>query len=207
MARRTELPKTVETTVLTQSLRRCCLCCALHRDYEVKEGQVAHLDDDPSNNNLDNLAWLCVFHHAQWHTRSNMTKGLKAEEVKVHRAQLYSAIKNRTLPHDDQDERRVTNRDPAFNTTTGNKSTVINAAHDVNYNPRITRRVVVQPGPEHLSAEQARSIQTQVEGIVQLEVASGRAPNYKKWWGNELHPNGDGFSRVTDKFAAVLGGL
>jgi hypothetical protein len=29
----------------------------------------------------------------------------------------------------------------------------------------------------------------------------------KKVWVNELHPNGDGFVKVTDKFAKVLGGL
>lgn len=28
---------------------------------------------------------------------------------------------------------------------------------------------------------------------------------YKKVWANELHPNGDGFAKVTDKFAKVLG--
>ncbi|MBI5590765.1 MAG: hypothetical protein HY881_09805 [Deltaproteobacteria bacterium] len=28
---------------------------------------------------------------------------------------------------------------------------------------------------------------------------------YKKYWANELHPNGDGFARVTEKFAKVLG--
>lgn len=28
---------------------------------------------------------------------------------------------------------------------------------------------------------------------------------YKKLWANELHPNGDGFAKVTDKFAKVLG--
>jgi hypothetical protein len=186
MARRTKLPKAVETAVLTKSARRCCLCCALHGDYAVKEGQVAHLDDDPSNNNLDNLAWLCVFHHAQWHTRSSMTKGFTAEEVKYRRAQLYSAIENRTLPHDDQDERRVTRRDRAFNTTTGDKSTVINAARDVNYNPRITRKIVVQPGPEHVSSEQALEIRTRIVELAELEAKSGGKLNPGKWY-NKLY--------------------
>jgi len=30
---------------------------------------------------------------------------------------------------------------------------------------------------------------------------------YKKYWANELHPNGDGFAKVTEKFAAALGTL
>jgi hypothetical protein len=27
---------------------------------------------------------------------------------------------------------------------------------------------------------------------------------YQKWWDNELHPTGDGFSAIALKFAAVL---
>jgi len=42
---------------------------------------------------------------------------------------------------------------------------------------------------------------------IDLRKTLSNGKDYKKWWGNELHPNGDGFSRVTDKFAAVLGGL
>lgn len=31
--------------------------------------------------------------------------------------------------------------------------------------------------------------------------------DYKTWWDNELHPTGEGFEKVTDKFAAVLQSL
>lgn len=88
MPSRKKIPKAVETDLLAKSRRRCCLCFALQADHAVKMGQIAHLDDDASNNDLDNLAWLCIDHHAQWHTRSNMTKCLTADEVRTHRDRL-----------------------------------------------------------------------------------------------------------------------
>lgn len=126
MAKRRKIDPQGETAVLIQSGRRCSVCFGIFNDVKVKEGQIAHLDDDPSNNDADNLAWLCILHHAQWHTRGNMTKGLKALEVKTHRARLYRAIEEGLLA-EDADSQRAT-----FSTTTGDHSTVINAARDVN---------------------------------------------------------------------------
>ncbi|HUU97382.1 MAG TPA: hypothetical protein VM487_16730, partial [Phycisphaerae bacterium] len=108
--------------------------------------------------------------------------GFTPAELKKYREELYRAIEEGALP-DDEPTPTIIRLHPRFQTTTGDKSTVINAARDVNYNPRITRRTVVQLGPQHLSAEQARNIQTRVEEIVQLEAESGRERNYKKWWG------------------------
>jgi GDSL-like Lipase/Acylhydrolase family len=42
---------------------------------------------------------------------------------------------------------------------------------------------------------------------IDLRNTLSHGTDYKKWWANELHPTGDGFSKVTDKFAAVLGAL
>lgn len=42
---------------------------------------------------------------------------------------------------------------------------------------------------------------------IDLRKTLSHGAGYKKDWANELHPNGDGFAKVTDKFAAVLGGL
>jgi len=132
MAKRSKLPKAAETAVLTRSARRCCICFALHGDDAVKAGQIAHLDDDRSNNDLDNLAWLCVDHHGQWHTRGNVTKGFKADEVKAYRGQLYRAVEEGALRDDDKPQARIIKLPPSFHTTTGDKSTVINTAGDGN---------------------------------------------------------------------------
>jgi len=42
---------------------------------------------------------------------------------------------------------------------------------------------------------------------IDLRNTLAHGAGYKKFWANELHPNGDGFAKVTEKFAKVLGGL
>lgn len=42
---------------------------------------------------------------------------------------------------------------------------------------------------------------------IDLRNTLSHGTGYKKFWANELHPNEDGFARVTEKFAKVLGEL
>ena len=37
--------------------RRCCLCYGLKGDFSVKRGQLAHIDSNPSNCLIDNIAY------------------------------------------------------------------------------------------------------------------------------------------------------
>jgi hypothetical protein len=57
---RRQTPSMVELLVLDSSRRRCALCFHFKGDLTEKVGQIAHLDDDPSNTSEDNLAFL---HH------------------------------------------------------------------------------------------------------------------------------------------------
>lgn len=77
------------TSVLRRSRRRCCICFGLHRDDGVKKGQVAHLDQDRDNNDVDNLAWLCLEHHDDYDSRTSQSKSLQLTEVKAYRSELY----------------------------------------------------------------------------------------------------------------------
>lgn len=52
-----------QKNVLLRSRRRCSICFGLHRDIQIKPGQLAHLDGDHANNEFDNLAFLCLTHH------------------------------------------------------------------------------------------------------------------------------------------------
>jgi len=81
-----------ETQVLTASGRRCCLCTGLYDDYEVKQGQIAHLDHDPSNNSIENLAFLCLGHHDWYDSRPSQSKALTIGEVKLYRDKLYKSL-------------------------------------------------------------------------------------------------------------------
>jgi hypothetical protein len=55
MKRRTKTPPETQADVLASCRRRCCICYALQKDQQEKKGQIAHLDGDPSNHDVDNL--------------------------------------------------------------------------------------------------------------------------------------------------------
>ena len=87
----------IETAILTRSARRCALCVGLDGDIREKPGQIAHLDQDRSNNSEDNLAYLCLPHHDRYDSSTSQSKGLKIGEVKFHRERLYQAVERRLL--------------------------------------------------------------------------------------------------------------
>jgi hypothetical protein len=74
------------------SRRRCCVCFGLSGDIEVKAGQIAHLDCDNKNNELDNLAFLCLAHHDQYDSKTSQSKGLRENEIKHFRTELYNNV-------------------------------------------------------------------------------------------------------------------
>jgi len=90
MTERKPIPPDIETQVLQKSRRRCCLCWSLYGDATVKQGQIAHLDHDPSNCDFDNLAFLCLPHHDEYDTKRSQAKGFRPEEVKSYRNRLYA---------------------------------------------------------------------------------------------------------------------
>ena len=89
---RPRIPNETQTRLLTACRRRCCLCFGLHNDRRVKEGQIAHIDQDPANNAEDNLVWLCLPHHDQRDTRRSQSKGFTIEEVKHYKSALIESL-------------------------------------------------------------------------------------------------------------------
>ena len=88
MAKRVSVNTPTETEVLINSRRRCCICFGLERDEEIKRGQIAHLDGDPSNTDPDNLAFLCFTHHDELNSKKSQSKRLTVQEVKAYRDEL-----------------------------------------------------------------------------------------------------------------------
>ncbi|MBB6129579.1 hypothetical protein [Mucilaginibacter lappiensis] len=89
---RAKIPQLTETTVLTQCRRRCCLCYGLDADSRIKHGQIAHLDQNPNNNKIDNLIFLCFDHHNQYDSITSQSKGLTPSEVKYYKKELFDHI-------------------------------------------------------------------------------------------------------------------
>ncbi|HEY0556820.1 MAG TPA: hypothetical protein VGG20_21365 [Thermoanaerobaculia bacterium] len=77
-----------EADVLLRSRRRCAICFGLNRDAGIKAGQIAHLDQDPSNNDPDNLAFLCFDHHDAYDSKTRQSKNFTESEVKLYRTEL-----------------------------------------------------------------------------------------------------------------------
>jgi hypothetical protein len=89
---RKKTPPTTEAEVLENCRRRCCVCYSLNRDFKQKQGQIAHLDQDPTNSRFDNLCFLCQSHHDEYDTQRRQTKGLTKVEVKRYRDDLYKTV-------------------------------------------------------------------------------------------------------------------
>lgn len=92
MTRRKKTPQNVQDEIITLSGRKCCLCFGINSDFSRKKGQIAHLDQNPENNVIDNLAWLCLDHHDEYDSKTSQSKGLTIGEVKRYRAKLYEAV-------------------------------------------------------------------------------------------------------------------
>lgn len=95
MSHRKKIPAEVQKQVLLKSRRRCCLCFWLNGVDDVVKGQIAHLDQDSSNNKFENLAFLCFDHHDEYDSTTNVSKGLQQPEISQWRDELYKEMEYR----------------------------------------------------------------------------------------------------------------
>lgn len=89
MAPRKRISRSDQTQILVESRRRCCICFGLHRDEEIKKGQIAHLDGDRTNDSPGNLVFLCLAHHDEYDSRTSQSKNFTKDEVIHYRKELY----------------------------------------------------------------------------------------------------------------------
>lgn len=89
---RKPLSREVQEGVLLLCRRRCCICYGFNRDTSIRAGQIAHLDKNPENDRLDNLAFLCLEHHDLYDGRTSQSKSLTMNEVRRFRKELHEAI-------------------------------------------------------------------------------------------------------------------
>lgn len=97
---RVPVPEDSQNQVLWLSRRRCCICVGLNGDLDLKRGQIAHLNHDNTDNDLDNLAFLCLFHHDEYDSRTSQSKNLREQEVKQYRKELYGRVSSLPLQTD-----------------------------------------------------------------------------------------------------------
>jgi len=73
---RTPIPDDISAEVMFLHDRTCCVCH--QRELAV---QIHHIDEDPTNHTVSNLAVLCLEHHEQTQVRGGFAKKLKAADV------------------------------------------------------------------------------------------------------------------------------
>jgi hypothetical protein len=73
---RTSVPDDVSAEVMYLHDRTCCVCNERGRSI-----QIHHIDENPSNHSVDNLAVLCLEHHEQTQIRGGFGKKLRGVDV------------------------------------------------------------------------------------------------------------------------------
>lgn len=85
---RRRIPKSTEGELLFKTDMKCCVCSDKRGDH------IHHLDENPSNNNLDNLAFLCFDHHEEASVKNNLRKKLTPETIRKYRELHYDVVQN-----------------------------------------------------------------------------------------------------------------
>jgi hypothetical protein len=90
--RRKQIPNRVAEEVIFKADLLCCVC-------ENRGHHIHHIDEDPSNNDIDNLILLCFEHHEEVTVRGGMTRKLTPRLLLRYRAERYRKVEEkRNLP-------------------------------------------------------------------------------------------------------------
>jgi len=76
--KRTPIPSEISAQILFESDRTCCVCN--HRGRNI---QIHHIDENPSNNNPENLAVLCLECHNDTMIKGGFGRKLNADQVVI----------------------------------------------------------------------------------------------------------------------------
>ena len=77
---RATIPGPLAAKALFLSDRTCCVC-----RVKGKSVQVHHIDEDPANNRIENLAVLCLECHTETQMSGDFRRKLDAEQVILYR--------------------------------------------------------------------------------------------------------------------------
>ncbi|HOE63823.1 MAG TPA: hypothetical protein PKW18_11845 [Candidatus Sumerlaeota bacterium] len=81
--KRTKIPKSVENEILSRSNNRCCIC-------QTPFIQFHHVDENPSNNAIENIAPLCPNCHTQAHSTGKLAVNLTSKRIITLRDKWYN---------------------------------------------------------------------------------------------------------------------
>ena len=101
-------PEDVRAEILIRSKRICAFCFWFHNDSSVKlRGQIAHVDRNPSNSELENGVYLCKEDHDEYDMTSNRSQRLSPAELKQARANVHEFVASGGLPSLSSTQRKL----------------------------------------------------------------------------------------------------
>lgn len=89
---RLTIRKKDENDVLLRSRRICGFCFGLQKDFNIKRGQIAHLDQNNQNRAFENLMFMCIPHHDEYDSTTSQSKNLTIGEAKEYRDRVYNLV-------------------------------------------------------------------------------------------------------------------
>jgi tetratricopeptide (TPR) repeat protein len=90
--KRVPIPRGIAAKVMFNSDRTCCVCRISGRKI-----QIHHIDDNPSNNVMPNLAVLCLECHGETQVTGGFGRRLDAEQVILYRDDWHSIVAGQRL--------------------------------------------------------------------------------------------------------------
>jgi hypothetical protein len=92
---RISIPHDTATEILYLSDRTCCVC-----NERGKVIQIHHIDENPSNNSLENLSVLCLECHNETMIKGGFGRKLEAQQIIKYSSAWIERVKNRRIEAD-----------------------------------------------------------------------------------------------------------
>ena len=84
---RSQIPKEISAEILVRSDRTCCVC-----REKRKPIQIHHIDENPDNHEIDNLAILCLECHDETQISGGFGRKLDANQIKLFRDKWHEFV-------------------------------------------------------------------------------------------------------------------
>jgi hypothetical protein len=100
MTERVSISEDMAAKVLFAADRTCCICRV------EKKVQIHHIDGDPSNNDFNNLAVICLHCHSEAHSTGGFVRRLTPDLVRLYNNSWRAIVKLKLNPMQDPTGRR-----------------------------------------------------------------------------------------------------
>lgn len=142
--------------ILQQEINSVCPFCD---STDVGHFQIHHIDDNPSNNEMNNLLLVCPTCH------SKITKGDISKEIVKNKKEELMKSNNKN---------QKSSNTKIYNINSPFKESVLGDVENLYMNPKTVNRPIVQPTEIHITQEQASVIKKLINDMVDINDKAGK---------------------------------